>query len=182
MTYNKTKSVFFRLTICLITLTTLESCSIFGIEKITIRQSEFTYTENDMLFQGQLHSIKGPNHENIFFPIRTIKPVNIAYKEVKIGNRSENRTVVYQPTILFLTKDRFILNMGCTIYGQLSIGKENSFDIVYTENSNDCGKKELNEIEILVVETLKASNKCIIENNIITFKRDNEVLMVYNII
>lgn len=181
MNYNKTKTVFFRLTICLITLTTLESCSIFGIEKIKISQSEFTHNENDILFQGKLNSINIKNDENIIFPIRTKIPKNEHY--IAFGNRNQFDDIVeYQPTILFLTKDRFILNMGCTIYGQLSIGKENSFDIVYTENSNDCGKKELDEIEILVINTLKASNKCIIENNIITFKRDNEVLMVYNII
>jgi hypothetical protein len=176
------KTVFFRLIICLITLTILESCSILGIEKITIRQSEFTYNEIDMLFQGKLNFINVKNDENIIFPIRTKKPKNVEHY-IEFGNRRKFDDIVeYQPTILFLTKDRFILNMGCTIYGQLSKGKENSFDIVYTENSNDCGKKELDEIEILVVKTLKASNKCIIENNIITFKRDNEVLMVYNII
>ena len=46
-------------------------------------------------------------------------------------------TVEYQPTILFLTKDRFVLNMGCTIYGRLSKDNDNSYDIVNIENSND---------------------------------------------
>lgn len=176
------KTVFIKPVICLIALTILESCSILGIEQIIIRKSNFTYTENDMLFKAKLYSVKGPNQENILFPIRTLKPVPIEYKEVKIGNRTESRFNEYQPEILFLTKDRFILNIGCTIYGQLSMGKENSFDVVSTEFSNDCGIKEFNVIETMIVKALKASNKCTIENQIIAFKKDNEVLMVFNII
>lgn len=61
------KTVFFRLIICLIALTILESCSIFGIEKIIIRKSDFTYTDNDILFQGKLNSINIRNNEDIFF-------------------------------------------------------------------------------------------------------------------
>jgi len=91
-------------------------------------------------------------------------------------------TVEYQPTILLLTKDRFVLNMGCTIYGTLSKNNDNSFDIVYIENSTDCQKKEFNKIETLVIDALKASNKCRIEKGTIYFKRDNKVLMVYNVI
>ena len=182
MNYNKTKTVFFRLAICLIALTTLESCSILGIEKITIHKSEFTYNENDILFQGKLYSINVENNQNIIFPIHYKRPTMIPYN---VSNRKTNPTDVtdeYQPTILFLTKDRFILNMGCTIYGKLSKENDNSFDIDYIENSNDCQNKEFNKIETLVIDALKASNKCRIDKGTIYFKRDDKVLMVYNVI
>lgn len=180
--YNKMKTVLFRLTICLITLSVLESCSIFGIEKIKIRQSEFTHTDNDILFQGKLYSINAQNDENIIFPTHSKVPAPVTMDRPNVKKGFSYVTVEYQPTILFLTKERFVLNMGCTIYGRLSRDKENSFDIVYIENSNDCQSKEFSEIETLVINTLKASNKCIIEKDVISFKRNNEILMIYNVI
>jgi len=91
-------------------------------------------------------------------------------------------TVEYQPTILFLTKERFVLNMGCTIYGRLSKDNDNSYDIVYIENSTDCQKKEFNKIETFVIDALKTSNKCRIEKGTIYFERAEKVLMIYNVI
>ncbi len=182
MNYNKTKTFFFRLTICLITFTTLESCSIFGIEKIKISQSEFTHNDNDILFQGKLYSINIKADENIIFPIRSKVPAPVTMDRPNEKKSESYRTVEYQPTILFLTKDRFILNMGCTIYGRLAKDNDNSYDIVNIENSNDCQTKEFNKIETLVIDALKASNKCRIETGTIYFKRDDTVLMVYNVI
>jgi hypothetical protein len=179
MNYNKTKTVFFRLTICLITLTTLESCSIFGIDKIKISQSEFTHNDNDILFQGKLYSINIKDDENIIFPTRSKVPAPVTMDRPNEKKSESYRTVEYQPMILFLTKDRFVLNMGCTIYGRLSKDNDNSYDVVNIENSNDCQKKEFNEIETLVIDALKTSNKCSIEKETIYFKRDEKVLMVY---
>lgn len=176
------KTVFFRLTICLITLTTLESCSIFGIEKITIRKSEFTHTENDILFQGKLYSINVENDESIIFPIHSKVPAPVSKDRPNGEKRVSFITVEYQPTIMFLTKERFVLNMGCTIYGKLSKDNDNSFDIVYIENSNDCQEKEFNKIETLVIDALEASNKCRKEKGTMYFKRDDKVLMVYNVL
>lgn len=176
------KTVFFRLTMCLITLTTLESCSIFGIEKIIIRKSEFTHTDNDILFQGKLYSINIENDESIFFPIHSKVPAKVTMDRPNENKRTSFITVEYQPTIMFLTKERFVLNMGCTIYGRLSKDNDNSFDIVYIENSNDCQDKEFNKIEALVIDALKASNKCGKEKGTIYFKRDDKVLMVYRVI
>lgn len=72
--------------------------------------------------------------------------------------------------------------MGCTIYGKLSKDNDNSFNIDYIENSNDCQTKEFNKIETVVIDALKFSNKCRIEKRTIYFKRDDKVLMVYNVI
>lgn len=181
MNYNKTKTVFFRLTICLITLTTLESCSIFGIEKIKINQSEFTHNDNDILFHTKLYSINIKSDENIVFPVHSKVPAMVTLDRPNEKRKESYLTVEYQPTILFLTKDRFVLNMGCTIYGRLSKDNDNSYDIVNIENSNDCQKKEFNEIETLVIEALKTSNKCSIEKETIYFKRNEKVLMIYTI-
>jgi len=182
MNGNKIKTVFCRLTICLITLTVLESCSILGIEKIQIRKSEFTHTENDILFQGKLYSINVKDDENIIFPTHSKVPALVTMDRPNEKRSESFVTVEYQPRILFLTKERFVLNMGCTIYGILSKNNDNSFDIVYIENSNDCQKKEFNKTETLVIDALKASNKCRIEKGIVYFKRDEKVLMVYNVI
>ena len=182
MKYVKTKTVIFRLTICLITLTTLESCSIFGIEKIKISQSEFTHNDNDILFQGKLYSINIKGDENIIFPIRSKAPAPVTMDRPNEKKSESYRTVEYQPTILFLTKDRFVLNMGCVIYGRLSKDNDNSFDILYIENSNDCQTKESNKIETLVIDALKASTKCRKEKGTIYFKKDDKVLMVFNLI
>ena len=181
MNYNKTKTVFFRLTICLITLTTLESCSIFGIEKIKIGQSEFTHNENDILFQAKLYSINIKGDENIVFPVHSKVPAMVTMDRPNEERKESYLTVKYQPTILFLTKERFILNMGCAIYGRFSKNNDNSYDIVYTENSNDCQKKEFNEIETMVIDRLKTSNKCSLEKEALLFKKGEKVLMVYTI-
>ena len=176
------RTLFCRLTTCFIILTVLESCSIFGIDKIQIRQSEFTHTDDDILFQGTLYSIHVKDDENILFPTHSKVPAPITMDRPNKKKSVSFVTVEYQPTILLLTKDRFVLNMGCTIYGTLSKNNDNSFDIVYIENSTDCQKKEFNKIETLVIDALKASNKCRIEKGTIYFKRDNKVLMVYNVI
>jgi len=176
------KPLFFRLIICLITLSVLESCSIFGIEKIIIRQSEFTYTENDILFKAKLECVTTNNEENIIFPIYSKVPTPVSYNRPNERESLSFRISEYQPTILFLTKDRFVLNMGCTFYGQLSKGKENTFDIISVENSNDCYSKEFNKIETLVTNALKSSTKCKLENEVLTFTKDGYVLMVYNVI
>jgi hypothetical protein len=181
MNYNKTKIVFFRMTICLISLTTLESCSIFGIASIKISQSEFTHNDNDILFHGKLYSINIKGEENIIFPIRSKVPTLVTMDRPNKKKREFYRTAEYQPTILFLTKDRFILNMGCTIYIRLTKDNYNSYDIVNIENSNDCRKKEFNEIETLVIDALKTSNKCSIDEETIYFKKNEKVLMVYTI-
>ena len=176
------KTVFFGLITCLICLTVLESCSIFGIEKIIIRKSDFTYSDNEILFQGKLNSINVKNDENIIFPIHSKVPTMATMDRPNEKRNESYLTVDYQPTIMFLTKERFVLNMGCTIYGKLSKDNINSFDILYIENSNDCQTKEFNKIETLVIEALKASTKCRIERGTIYFKRDDKVLMVYNVI
>jgi len=176
------KTVFFRLIICLITLLVLESCSIFGIKKIKISQSEFTYTDDDILSKGKLYSIKTQNNENIVFPIYSNVPAMITYDR---PNEKKNPSYIkteYQPTILFLTKERFVLNMGCTVYGKISKPSNNSFDIISRENSNDCQSEKSNEIQTLVINALKGSTKCTIEKNILSFKKDDEVLMVYKVI
>ena len=176
------RTVFFGLITCLICLTTLESCSIFGIEKIIIRKSDFNYTDNDILFQGKLSSINVKNEGTIIFPIHSKKRAAVTMDRPNLERTESYLTVEYQPTILFLTRERFVLNMGCTIYGKLSKEKDNSFDILYIENSNDCQTKEFNRIQNLVIDALNASNKCIIDNETIYFKRDDKVLMVYNVI
>jgi len=176
------KTVFFGLITCLICLTILESCSIFGIEKIIIRKSYFTYSDNDILFQGKLNSINVKNDENIIFPIHSKVQAMVTMDRPNENRNDSYRTVDYQPTILFLTKERFVLNMGCTIYGKLSKDNDSSFDILYIENSNDCQTKEFNKIETLVIDALNASNKCRIDKGTIYFKRDDKVLMVYNVI
>ena len=178
----KITTLFFRLIICLITLSVFESCSIFGIEKIIIRQSVFTHTDDDIIFKAKLYSIITPNDESIIFPIQSKVSTPDSYYRPNMVIKSSYRIVEYQPILLFLTKERFVLNMGCTIYGQLSKEKGNSFDIMYVENSNDCHSGEFNENETMVVKVLKASNKCSIENEILSFKRDEEVLMVYKIL
>ena len=174
------KTLFCRLTICFITLAVLESCSILGIDKIQIRQSEFTHT--DILFQGKLYSIHVKDDENILFPTHSEVPAPVTMDRPNKEKSVSFVTIEYQPTILFLTKDRFVLNMGCTIYGTFSKNNDNSFDIVYIENSTDCQKKEFNKIETLVIDALKASNKCRIEKGTIYFKSGDKVLMVYNVI
>ena len=136
------RTLFCRLTTCFIILTVLESCSIFGIDKIQIRQSEFTHT--DILFQGKLYSIHVKDDENILFPTNSKVPAPVTMDRPNEKKSVSFVTVEYQPTILLLTKDRFVLNMGCTIYGTLSKNNDNSFDIVYIENSTDCQKKEFN--------------------------------------
>ncbi len=179
---NKIESVLFRLIISLITLSALESCSIFGIEKIIIRRSDFTQTDNDILFKGKLYSIHLKNDESIIFPAHYSDPAIVAYNKSNAKKNSTDITIEYQPTIMFLTKERFVVDMGCTIYGQLSKNKENSFDIIYLENSNDCNSLKFNTIKTLVINSLKASTKCIIENDEISFKKDGKVLMVYKVI
>ena len=176
------KTLFRRLTICLMTLAVLESCSIFGIDKIQIRQSEFTHTDDDILFQGTLYSIHVKDDEKILFPTHSKVPAPVTMDRPNEEKSVSFVTIDYQPTILFLTKEKFVLNMGCTIYGIFSKDNDNSFDIVYIENSTDCQKKEFNKIETLVIDALKASNKCRIEKGTNYFKRDDKVLMVYNVI
>src|ERR1035437_8981055 len=165
------KTVFFKLIICLVILSTAESCSIFGIEKIIIRRSEFTYSDDDILLKGKLYSIKIKNDENIVFPILYKVPAARTMDRPNIMKSSYERTVEYQPTISFLTKGRFILNMGCTIYGKMSKNQSNSFDIDYIENSNDCNAEKFSSRENMVVKALNASNKCVIEKDVISFKR-----------
>jgi|GEM_PF-1840888 len=177
------KSIFFRLVICLITLTVFESCSFFGIEKIIIRPSEFTYTDNDILYKAKLYSIKNSTGEDVFFPIQYKVPAMVAYDNRQNGQNAPSYiTTEYQPTILFLTKDRFVFNMGCTIYGKISKDKDNSFDIVFLENSNDCQAKEFSKMEALVLAVLKASTKCILYKDVIYLKKENELLMVYHVL
>ena len=175
------RNLFCRLTTCFIILTVLESCSIFGIDKIQIRQSEFTHTDDDILFQGTLYSIHVKDDEKILFPTHSKVPAPVTMDRPNEKKREFYRTAEYQPTILFLTKDRFILNMGCTIYIRLTKDNYNSYDIVNIENSNDCRKKEFNEIETLVIDALKTSNKCSIDEETIYFKKNEKVLMVYTI-
>lgn len=176
----KTNTVLLKLTICLITLMAFEACAIFGIEKIEIRKSEFTHDENDILCQAKLNSIKTKSDENIVFPVY-ISMIDVITMDRPERRKESYHTVKYQPTILFLTKERFILNMGCTIYGRFSKSNNDSYDILYTENSNDCQKKELNEIQFLVMDALKTSNKLVVEKENIYFKRGEKVLMVYTI-
>jgi len=160
---------------------TLESCSIFGIEKIKISQSEFTHNDNDILFQAKLNSICIKGDENIVFPVHSKISAMVTMDRPNEKRKESYLTVEYQPTILFLTKERFILNIGCTIYGKLSKDNDNSYDIVNIENSNDCQEKEFNEIETMVIDALKTSNKCSREKETIYFKRDEKVLMIYTI-
>lgn len=176
------RTVFFGLITCLIFLTILESCSIFGIEKIIIRKSDFTYSDNDILFKGKLNSINFKNDEIITFPIQSKVPAMVTMDRPNEKRNESYLTVNYQPTILFLTKERFVLNMGCTIYGKLSKDNANSFDILYIENSNDCLTRKFNKIETLVIDALKASTKCRKEKGTIYFKKDDKVLMVFNLI
>ena len=169
------KQILFRLVISLITLTILEPCSLFGIETYNSENS----TE-EILWKGILYSMKTEHNKELIFPIE-YEGEAVSYRNPPIIQRY---IANYQPTIRFLTKGRFEfeISVGCTICGEISKINYNTFDITKVEDSINCEPQLFRDFELQVYNTCKLANTCVVEKERILFKKDNEVIMVFNVI